>query len=103
MCLEIVEEKGFQLADMISVCIYVSSMADYPTHNRKYIKYFAVRPPVRVCVEAPLPPGTAIILEALAYKALPDGDGSLRNCMHVQGISHWAPANIGPYSQACWV
>ena len=20
--------------------------------------------------------------------------------MHVQGISHWAPANIGPYSQA---
>jgi diphthine-ammonia ligase len=20
--------------------------------------------------------------------------------MHVQGLSHWAPANIGPYSQA---
>ena len=26
------------------------------------------------------------------------GPGELR-CMHVQGISHWAPANIGPYSQ----
>ena len=20
-------------------------------------------------------------------------------CLHVQGVSHWAPANIGPYSQ----
>ena len=23
--------------------------------------------------------------------------------MHVQGLSHWAPANIGPYSQAVMV
>ena len=23
-----------------------------------------------------------------------------RRCLHVQGISHWAPCNIGPYSQA---
>ena len=23
-----------------------------------------------------------------------------RSCLHVQGISHWAPSNIGPYSQA---
>lgn len=23
--------------------------------------------------------------------------------MHVQSISHWAPANIGPYSQAVYV
>ena len=22
-----------------------------------------------------------------------------RRCLHVQGISQWAPANIGPYSQ----
>ena len=27
----------------------------------------------------------------------PGGDD--RRCLHVQGISHWAPANIGPYSQ----
>ncbi len=26
------------------------------------------------------------------------GSEELR-CMHVQGLSHWAPANIGPYSQ----
>jgi diphthine-ammonia ligase len=23
-----------------------------------------------------------------------------RQALHVQGLSHWAPANIGPYSQA---
>lgn len=99
----VIEESGFCLTDMISVCIYVSSMADYPKYNSEYIKLFNTRPPVRVCVEAPLPSETAIVLEALAYRPLPDGDGSLRHCMHVQGISHWAPANIGPYSQACWV
>jgi len=27
-------------------------------------------------------------------------DTSVREAMHVQSISHWAPANIGPYSQA---
>ena len=26
--------------------------------------------------------------------------GGGRSTMHVQSISHWAPANIGPYSQA---
>jgi len=29
--------------------------------------------------------------------------GLERRVMHVQGISHWAPANIGPYSQAIMV
>ena len=27
-------------------------------------------------------------------------DAGTRKCLHVQGISHWAPSNIGPYSQA---
>lgn len=98
-----VEEKGFELSDIISICMYVSSMQDYPEYNKEYIKFFSSRPPVRVCLEAPLPSTTTILLEALAYKPLPDGDGNIRNCMHVQGVSHWAPANIGPYSQACWV
>ena len=28
-----------------------------------------------------------------------EGEGDLIT-MHVQSLSHWAPANIGPYSQA---
>ncbi|CAL8111401.1 unnamed protein product [Orchesella dallaii] len=99
----ILEERGFAFSDTISICMYVGDMNDYPEYNKEYIKFFASRPPVRVCIEAPLPSNTAILLEALAYRTLPDGDGNIRNCMHVQGISHWAPANIGPYSQAVWV
>lgn len=37
------------------------------------------------------------------YNNTHDVDGAVtkeRVTMHVQGISHWAPANIGPYSQA---
>lgn len=28
------------------------------------------------------------------------GEGEALVTMHVQSLSHWAPANIGPYSQA---
>lgn len=33
------------------------------------------------------------------YKQRGESD-SRRHTMHVQTVSHWAPANIGPYSQA---
>lgn len=51
----------------------------------------------RVCVEVSLPPNILVQMDMIGYRksgALP------RHCMHVQGLSHWAPANIGPYSQA---
>ena len=32
-----------------------------------------------------------------------EGVASRRSSMHVQSHSEWAPANIGPYSQACTV
>jgi len=82
--------------------MYVASLEEYSQYNKEYIKFFREsRPPVRVCVEAPLPSDTPILVEAIAYKQQGENDGNnTRQCMHVQGISHWAPANIGPYSQA---
>jgi diphthine-ammonia ligase len=84
--------------------MYVSSLDDYSAYNAEYSKFFLEsRPPVRVCVEAPLPPDTPLLLEAIAYGqelAAEDDGNNTRQVMHVQGISHWAPANIGPYSQA---
>lgn len=57
--------------------------------------------PVRVCVETKLPENTSILMEALAHKSLnASPTNGERRIMHVQSISHWAPANIGPYSQA---
>lgn len=97
------EERGFSLKDVVSICMYVASMDDYAQYNSQYNEFFESQPPVRVCVEAALAKEIPILMEALAYSPQPGNDGSTRQCMHVQGISHWAPANIGPYSQAIWV
>ena len=48
----------------------------------------------RVCVEAQLPANVAMMLDCYGNSC-----PSNRETMHVQGLSHWAPANIGPYSQ----
>lgn len=52
----------------------------------------------RICVEAALPTNVALQIDCYCNKSLPD-----RQTMHVQGLSHWAPANIGPYSQCVQV
>ena len=49
----------------------------------------------RVCVQACLPSNIAMQLDCYGYR-----NHDNRHTMHVQGLSHWAPANIGPYSQA---
>jgi len=53
----------------------------------------------RACIQLNLPEDIAIQVDCLAYAAQ-STDPSVRDAMHVQSISHWAPANIGPYSQA---
>lgn len=77
-------------------------MSNYVSINEAYISYLSkINPPVRVCVECPL--NVHVVLDAIAYKETQDcGDKKVhkRHTMHVQSISHWAPANIGPYSQA---
>ncbi|KAK5097799.1 hypothetical protein LTR70_002841 [Exophiala xenobiotica] len=55
-------------------------------------------PPSRVTIAAPLPQDTHVSLSVVL-----DLDGSAserRKGLHVQSLSYWAPANIGPYSQA---
>ena len=50
--------------------------------------------PLRICVEAGFPDNILLQIDCVGYKTTD------RQTMHVQGLSHWAPANIGPYSQA---
>ncbi|XP_054259773.1 uncharacterized protein LOC128984473 isoform X2 [Macrosteles quadrilineatus] len=93
----LLETEGMSPVDLVRVCMFVSSMADYAAVNAAYVGVLShVNPPVRVCVEAPLPPECPIVLEATAHRRAEVA----RHTMHVQTISHWAPANIGPYSQA---
>lgn len=111
-------ENNFSLRDLVSINLYVQNMDDYEVLNSVYAKrHNYPNPPIRVCVGIPLPKQCPIVLDALAFRnKMPDSlsnadtsapksnredDYELRKqTMHVQGISHWAPANIGPYSQS---
>lgn len=61
----------------------------------------------RVCVQAPLPAGQLLQMDCLLHDWPPEPQEAQqeatfhhREALHVQSLSHWAPANIGPYSQA---
>lgn len=103
MALECVRDvtaaHDYQLAHICYVTLYVHSMAKYSELNEIYAEFFNfTNPPTRVCVECPLPDGLQVVVEVVAYR--PPAAHDRRHTMHVQGISHWAPANIGPYSQS---
>ncbi|KMZ09351.1 uncharacterized protein LOC6725719 isoform X1 [Drosophila simulans] len=117
---DLCQSKGYDLQDLCYVTLYVRSIGEYSLLNRVYHRAFDFHnPPTRVCVECPLPDGCHVVMEAIAYRQPVAGTISSaeerdregeetaaallngrRNTMHVQGISHWAPANIGPYSQS---
>uniref|UniRef100_A0AAG5CXW1 Diphthine--ammonia ligase n=1 Tax=Anopheles atroparvus TaxID=41427 RepID=A0AAG5CXW1_ANOAO len=100
---EIVQSRSFTLRQICYITLYVRNMAEYSFINAIYSKVFDFsNPPTRVCVECPLPAECAVVLEAVAFNPVSSASEleHKRQTMHVQGISHWAPANIGTYSQS---
>ncbi|NXF95967.1 DPH6 ligase, partial [Eubucco bourcierii] len=98
-----VTSEGLQLKDIILVHLYVKSMKDFNVINSIYVAEFDLCPPARVCVETLLPDGVLFCIDCLAHKGDVAADNEFRGeklVMHVQSISHWAPASIGPYSQS---
>jgi len=69
----------------------------FPTLNTVYATFFGASPPTRACVAVDLPPSVRVKLDCFAHA---ETDPGRRTALHVQGLSYWAPANIGPYSQA---
>uniref|UniRef100_UPI00398E6DF9 diphthine--ammonia ligase isoform X1 n=2 Tax=Pristiophorus japonicus TaxID=55135 RepID=UPI00398E6DF9 len=97
------EMKEYTLSDIILLHLYVKNMSNFGIINSIYQSYFNLNPPARVCVEAPLPDGVPLQIDCLVHKnelTLQDTIKQQKEVMHVQSISHWAPANIGPYSQS---
>ncbi|XP_051477222.1 diphthine--ammonia ligase isoform X3 [Apus apus] len=95
--------EGLKLKDIILVHLYVKNMEDFNVINSVYVTEFDLCPPARVCVETLLPDGVLFCIDCLAHKhdiAMDDVFRDEKLVMHVQSISHWAPANIGPYSQS---
>ena len=65
--------------------------------NETYLTFFGSGPPARACVAVDLPSPIRVRLECVAFAEESERN---RQVLHVQGLSYWAPANIGPYSQA---
>ncbi|XP_051881436.1 diphthine--ammonia ligase isoform X1 [Pristis pectinata] len=97
------EMKDYTLSDIILLHLYIKDIRDFGTINSVYQSYFNLNPPARVCVEVPLPDGVLLQVDCLVHKnesLCEDITKQQKEVMHVQSISHWAPANIGPYSQS---
>ncbi|XP_041901528.1 diphthine--ammonia ligase-like isoform X3 [Corvus kubaryi] len=95
--------EGLKLKDIILVHLYMKSMKDFSVINSVYGTELGLCPPARVCVETLLPDGVLFCIDCLAHKydmATDDVVHDEKLVMHVQSISHWAPASIGPYSQS---
>jgi diphthine-ammonia ligase len=88
--------QSLPLTSIASISLFLSSMDLFPAVNAVYKTFFGVNPPTRACVAVPLPIGERVRLEAVAFA----GDEKDRKALHVQSLSYWAPANIGPYSQS---
>lgn len=82
----------------------------FTSANAAYASFFGASPPARACVGVG---GTGIRLDCIAWDGeLSEtqenvvvtrgmkGETGTRKALHVQSLSYWAPANIGPYSQA---
>lgn len=83
---------------IISTIISLRRMSDFPAINTIYGSLFTdPNPPSRVTISCGdlLPRHTNIAIYLTVQPAKTDRQG-----LHVQGRSYWAPANIGPYSQA---
>ncbi len=108
------DKCGCGWSDVVLLYLYLSDMADYSHINAIYLQHFPTRPParysfplpplpptappppLRVCIQSLLSVGVRVKVELLVCQ----GSVEDRRPMHVQSVSHWAPANIGPYSQA---
>lgn len=108
--------QGAQLSDVISVVICLRFMEDFNSINKVCLPYVTrfptnqgkiygaffheVNPPARVTIACGdlLPPGYNIVMHANVSTG--PHRSTARKALHVQSRSYWAPANIGPYSQA---
>lgn len=97
---EKLDEFHLDLMNVSHVNVYLSSMAYFPTINAVMYGIFGSSPPTRACVSVDLQAPQRVCLDIMAFS---DTDRRARHSLHVQSVSYWAPANIGPYSQSITV
>lgn len=113
---------GATAQDVLFVHLYLSEISHFANINAHYQTFFGtLLPPSRSCVAVGcgvLPGGRRVLLDCIVQlgsggymrSSLPQNQyavaahatktSKLREVLHVQSISHWAPVCVGPYSQA---
>jgi diphthine-ammonia ligase len=96
-------ESGHGFSDIAYTSIILRNMADFVAVNAAYGKCFQhPSPPARITLSCAgvLPQDALVTISATSVTLEPS---KMRKGLHVQSRSYWAPANIGPYSQAITV
>lgn len=94
----LLESKLLRFTDLTHINLFLRSMDDFARVNEIYKLHFGILPPTRACIATKLLPGSRMSIEVLGRRD--DHISNERFGLHVQSRSYWAPANIGPYSQA---
>ncbi|RJE21264.1 hypothetical protein PHISCL_06386, partial [Aspergillus sclerotialis] len=85
--------------DIIFSTVLLHSMVDFATVNGVYASLFKrPNPPARATIACGNSLGEGV--KVMASFVVDLGPRDRRQGLHVQSRSYWAPANIGPYSQA---
>jgi len=80
--------------------VYLDDMSQFAQVNAVYSKHMrSVAPSARACVATSFPDGTKVQIDCLFTL----GEKTNRKSLHVQSLSTWAPACIGPYGQSIGV
>ncbi|KAF8342589.1 uncharacterized protein EI90DRAFT_2903572 [Cantharellus anzutake] len=93
---DMLSRHSLNLSHISHVNVYLGTMEHFPYINMAMYQLFGTSPPTRACVAINLPSPARVRLDVIACSGLQPGD---RRALHVQSMSYWAPANIGPYSQ----
>ena len=64
-----VAAAGCTLDDVVKVNAYLADLGDFPAYNEVYVEFFSQPYPARTSVQAGLPPGVLIEIEAVARRA----------------------------------
>ncbi|ESZ97954.1 hypothetical protein SBOR_1677 [Sclerotinia borealis F-4128] len=94
-------EASLSTTNIVSTMIILRSMEDFTTINKIYGTLFPhPNPPSRVTIScgASMPLNISLLIHLTLH--IPSATLPPRKAPHVQSRSYWAPANIGPYSQA---
>lgn len=65
---EVLAAAGMSYGNVVKTTVFLSDMADFAAVNAVYEKYFPTDPPARSCVQATLPKGGLVEVEAIAVK-----------------------------------